>query len=149
MRRPISVWLLIVTLFVLALGGLSGAYGFLSDPTGEGMGMAGQLEQLPVRDYTLPGLFLLLAMCFIPLVLIYGLITRRRWQFLEPLQDWSKSHWAWAGSLGLGLGLALWLAIQAMYIGFSAPIQWFTAFLDASILVTTLVAPTRRYYRLA
>ena len=48
MRRPVSVWLLVVTFIVLALGGLSGAYGFLSDPSGTGMGMSQELEQLPV-----------------------------------------------------------------------------------------------------
>lgn len=145
MRRPVTVWLLIVALLVLALGGLAGAYGFLSDPTGSGMGMADQLDRLPVPDYTLPGIFLLLAMFLFPVVLVYGLLARPRWQWLDPLVVWSHAHWAWAGSLILGLGLALWLAIQAILIGFSAPIQWFTAFLDLSIMVTTLAAPTRRY----
>ena len=147
MRRPVSIWLLVATLVVLALGGLAGAYGFLSDPSGLGMGMADQLERLPVPDYTLPGIFLLLVMCIFPLVLVYGLLVRPRWKLLDPLVVWSNEHWAWVGSLVLGLGLALWLAIQAFFIGFSAPIQWFTAFLGLSILVTTLVSPTREYYR--
>ena len=149
MRYPVSVWLLVATLIVLALGGLAGAYGFLSDPSGSGMGMSDQLERLPVPDYTLPGIFLLVVMCIFPLLLVYGLLFRPRWRSLDPLVVWSNEHWAWVGSLVLGLGLALWLAIQALYIGFSAPIQWFTAFLCLSILVTTLVAPTRKYYRRA
>ena len=41
MHRPASVWYLTVVLIVLAFGGLAGAYGFLSDPSGVGMGMAG------------------------------------------------------------------------------------------------------------
>ena len=148
MGRPVSVWLLVVTLIVLALGGLSGAYGFLSDPSGTSMGMSQELERLPVPDFTLPGIFLLVVMFIFPLVLVYGLLVRRRWKSLDPLVVWSNEHWAWVGSLVLGLGLALWLAIQAFFIGFSAPIQWFTAFLSLSILITTLVAPTRKYYRL-
>ena len=147
MRRPVSIWLLVAALVVLALGGLAGAYGFLSDPLGSGMGMADQLERLPVPDYTLPGIFLLVVMCIFPLVLVYGLLVRPRWKSLDPLVVWSNEHWAWVGSLVLALGLALWLAIQAFFIGFSAPIQWFTAFLGLSILVTTLVSPTREYYR--
>jgi hypothetical protein len=147
MRVPVSLWLLVATLVVLALGGLTGAYGFLSDPSGSGMGMADHLERLPVSDYTLPGIFLLLVMCICPLVLVYGLIVRPRWRTIDPLVAWSNKHWAWLGSLFQGLGLALWLAIQAFLIGFSAPIQWFTAFLAMSILITTLVSPTRDYYR--
>jgi hypothetical protein len=141
------VWLLVVTLVILALGGLAGAYGFLSDPSGSGMGMADQLQRLPVPDYTLPGIFLLVVMCILPLLIVYGLLARPRWGFIDPFVLWSNQHWAWLGSLTLGIGLALWLAIQAYFIGFAAPSQWFTALLGLSILVTSLVAPTRRYYR--
>jgi hypothetical protein len=146
MKRPLSIWLLVITLAVLALGGLSGAWGFLSDPSGKGMGMSDQLGQLPIHDYTLPGI-LLLAMFIFPLVLIYGLLARPQWRFLDLLLAWTGGHWPWAGSLGLGIALAIWLAIQAAYIGFAAPIQWFTAFLDFSILLTTLVSSTRKYYQ--
>ena len=149
MKRPFSIWLLVITLIVLALGGLSGAYGFLSDPSGSGMGMSEQLERLPVPDYTLPGVFLLVVMFIFPLLLAYGHLARPRWKFLDPLVTWSQQHWAWGGSLALGLGLVVWLVIQAFFIGFSAPIQWFTAFLAASILVNTLVPPTRKYCRRA
>lgn len=147
MRRPLSVWFLVGTLLVLALGGLVGAYGFLSDPSGAGMGMAAQLERLPVPDYTLPGLFLLGGMCAFPLLLVHGLLVRPRWAWLDACRGRSGAHWAWVGSLGLGVLLALWLATQAVFIGFSAPIQWFTALLDLSILVNTLLPPTREHYR--
>lgn len=147
MHRPASVWYLIVILIMLALGGLAGAYGFLSDPSGVGMGMAEQLDRLPVSDLTLPGIFLFVAMFLFPLLLVYGLLARPEWRAATPLEAWARAHWAWVGSLLLGAGLALWLTVQASYIGFSAPIQWFTAFLDASILVGTLAAPTRRHFR--
>jgi hypothetical protein len=80
---------------------------------------------------------------------VYGLLLRRRWIFLDPLVSWSGQQWAWEGSLGLGLVLVVWLVIQAFFIGFSAPIQWFTAVLAASILVNTLAPPTRAYCRRA
>jgi hypothetical protein len=147
MGRPASVWFLVVILIVLALGGLAGAYGFLSDPSGAGMGMADQLKLLPIPDFTLPGLFLLAAMFGFPLLLVYGLLSRPEWRMAAQLEAWSEAHWAWSGSLLLGIGLALWLMIQASYIGFSWPIQWFTAFLDVSILASTLAGPTRKHFR--
>ncbi len=147
MHRPASVWYLTVILIVLALGGLAGAYGFLSDPSGVGMGMAGQLDRLPVPDFTLPGVFLFVAMFLFPLFLVYGLLARPEWRTAAELEAWAKAHWAWVGSLLLGTVLALWLIIQAFYIGFWWPIQWFTGFLDASILVSTLAAPTRKHFR--
>lgn len=144
MKHPPTFWLLIVVLSVLALGGLAGAYGFLSDPSGAGMGMAEILPRLPVPDYTLPGLFLLLAMCLYPLLLAYGLLARPRWAWADPLVRWSGAHWTWVGTLALGLGLALWLALQAALIGFAAPIQWFTALLNLALLALTLSPSVRR-----
>jgi hypothetical protein len=104
--------------------------------------MAGLLDQHPVPDCTLPGFFL-------PLVIIYDLNARPRWRPLDRIVSWSKAHWAWAASLLLGLGLALWPPAQSPLIGFSAPIQWWTAFLEAVILAATLMPSTRASYRLA
>jgi hypothetical protein len=147
MNRPLSLWYLVVILIILALGGLAGAYGFISDPSGVGMGMQNQLDRLPVPDFTLPGVFLFVAMFLFPLLLVYGLLVRPASRWAATLEARAKAHWAWVGSLLLGIGLALWLSVQAFLIGFSWPIQWFTAFLDASILVGTLVTPTRRHFR--
>jgi hypothetical protein len=146
MKRPFAIWLLVFALFVLALGGLAGAYGFLSDPTGTGMGMADVLDSLPLPDFRLPGLFLLIGMFVFPLTIIYGLLARPQWEFAASLSGWSRSYWAWAASLVLGLALALWLTVQGLLIGFSAPIQWFTAVLDAAILALTLAPSTRAFY---
>lgn len=144
MRPPPALWLLVLVLGVLALGGLAGAVGFLSDPSGQAMGMAEILPSLPVPDYTLPGLFLLAAMCLYPLLLVYALLARPRWAWAEALTRWSRAHWSWAGTLALGLGLALWLALQAVWIGFAAPVQWFTALLDLALLALTLSPSLRR-----
>lgn len=146
MKRPLALWVLLVLLIVLALGGLSEAYGFLSDPSGVGIGMAEQLAQLPVPDYTVPGWLLLILMFAGPLFLVFGLWTAPHWNWADRLFRWSGHHWAWTGSLILAIGLVLWLTIQAWYIGFSAPIQWFTAALTTGILLFTLVPSVRRGY---
>jgi len=134
MKRPFVLWLLFVVFIVLALGGLAGAWGFFSDPSGAGMEMDSVLGQLPVPDYTLPGILLIVLMFITPLVIVYGLIRRPVWNWMTPIVGWSGAHWSWMGSLILGLGLAIWLAIQAVLIGFDWPIQWFTAALDLAIL---------------
>lgn len=84
MHRPASVWYLAVSLIVLALGGLAGAYGFLSDPSG--VGMADQLDRLPILDFTLSGIFLFVAMFLFPLFLVYGLLARPEWRMAATLE---------------------------------------------------------------
>jgi hypothetical protein len=143
---PLYSKVIIVLLFLLALGGLIGAINFLSDPSGAAMGMSSELARLPVADYRLPGLFLLIVMCICPLFLRYGMLRQPRWDLGARLTAWSKSYWAWAGRLILGIVLALWPGLQAVYIGFGTPSQWFTAFLDVMILLLSLLPPVRRFF---
>jgi hypothetical protein len=147
-HRPFTLWLLMFFLLLLGIGGIYGGIIFLLDPSGNLMGLPPEfLPRLPVPDYTLPGIFLLAAMGIAPLVLLYGLVTRPRWRWTNIFTRWSGRHWSWTGTLYLGIGLALWLAIEGVLIGFSAPMQFITAFIGISILLLVLTPPVRRYFR--
>jgi hypothetical protein len=69
MKRPVALWLLVLSLVFLALGGMYGGIAMLTDPSGNSLQMAEILPLLPVPDYTLPGLFLLFVMGVAPLFL--------------------------------------------------------------------------------
>ena len=144
MKRPFTFWILIFFVGAIALGGLSGAYGFLSDPSGVGIGMDNLISKLPFSNFTVYGVLLLVLMFGAPVVIIYGLLARPAWAWTDPFIGWTGQHWAWVGAMILGIGLAVWLVIQAILIGFAAPIQWFTAFLDIGVLATALLPGVRR-----
>jgi hypothetical protein len=101
MKRPFTLWLLLFFLLFLAFGGLYGGGAMLLDPSGRSLEMDAVLPLLPVADYRLPGLFLLVVMGLGPIGLSYGLLTRRRW--------------GWPGALALGVVLAVWLAVQGAH----------------------------------
>ena len=145
--RPLSVWLLAVVLAVLSVGGLVGAWMFLAHPDGRGIGMEVTLADLPVDSFTLPGVFLLVVMCLLPAFLVFGLLARPSWRWLDPVSRVTHAHWSWALTVALGFGIALWLGLQSFYLGFSAPAQYFTAVLGAGILLFSLVPSTRRALR--
>ena len=146
-RRPVSVWLLSVVLVILALGGLSGAWMFLTHPDGRGIGMQGALAKLPVSNFVLPGVFLLLVMCFVPTLLVVGLLARPDWRWLDPLSRATGMHWSWVGTVALGVVIVIWLGVQSLYMGFSAAAQYFTAALGLAIIAFALVPSTRRAMR--
>lgn len=131
MKRPLSLWPLLFLLLFLAVGGLYGGIAMLADPGGDLIGLAHILPRLPVSDFTLPGLFLLIVMGITPLVLIFGLLRR--------------SRWAWRVTLALDITLVLWLTFQAILIGFGEPIQLITAIDGALILLLALTPGIRRY----
>ena len=146
MKRPLTLWILIFLLLFLAFGGLYGGVAMLSDPSGNSLQMAEVLNQLPVSDYVLPGLFLLFVMGLAPLFLIYALIARPDWPWLESLFNSSRYYWAWMGTIALGVILVLWLVVEAILIGFEWPIQYITAINGILILLFALFPPVRRFY---
>lgn len=146
-ERPLSVWLLCLTLAILSLGGLVGAWMFFSHPDGKGIGMEATLASLPVSSFVLPGIFLLCVMCALPALLVFGLLVRPEWTWLEWVSGSSGMHWSWVAALALCVVIAGWLGVEAVYIGFSAPAQYFTAVLGAGILVFSLMPSTREALR--
>jgi hypothetical protein len=148
MKRPVALWVLIFWLFLLALGGLYGGIAMLVDPSGGLLQMTGVLPLLPVKDYVLPGLFLMGIMGMFPISLLYGLRVR-------PEGLWGKSiiprmgyHWAWTGTVVLGIILATWLFIQGILIGFQWPIQYVTAINGLLIMLFALLPSVRGFYRI-
>jgi hypothetical protein len=147
LKRPLNLWLLILALLFLALGGLYGGIAMLLDPSGRSLEMDVVLPLLPVPDYTLPGLFLLLVIGTGSLVLVYGLLARPHWRWTEAVTCWSGYHWAWTGTLGLGVVLCLWLIIQGLLIGFKWPIQFITAVNGLVIIFLALLPGVRSIFK--
>lgn len=95
---------LLILLVLLGLGGLGGGAAMLADPTGAGMGLSlAMLENLPIADFALPGLFLIAVMGVAPLVIGFGLLKRL--------------PWAWAAALTQGIVLILWIGLQIVLWG--------------------------------
>ena len=131
-RKPVSVWVLTLDLLVLGLGGLYGGILFLLDPSGARMGVPlSLLEGLPLQDFLLPGLFLLVVMGMAPLILAAAV--------------WKRVPRAWEATLILGLVLLLWLGAEFLLWGYQAPIQIVTSVLDLILLGAILLPGTRRW----
>jgi hypothetical protein len=146
MKRPISLWLLVFLLLFLSFGGFFGGLFMLLDPTGRALGMDVVLPLLPVPDFVLPGLFLIVFMGIFPLVLVYGLIWKPDSKWADRITAWSGHYWAWTGVIFLGLVLMVWLGFQGVLIGFQWPIQYITLANGLLILMATIMPGIRRFY---
>ncbi len=146
MRRPIMLWPLVLCLLILSFGGgFTGGIMMLIDPSGKLLGVAETLPLLPVPNFTLPGIFLLLVMGLFPLLLAVALIGRPQWGWLNALLEWSNHYWAWTGTLILVAILALWLIYEVWLIG-TFPITNITAVLGLLIFILAMMPGVRRYY---
>ena len=145
MQRPLMLWFLIFCLLFLALGGLYGGITLLIDPTGDLLGVGDVLPLLPVPNFILPGIFLVIVMGLAPLLLSYALIARPNWAWADPFFKWSQHYWAWTATLVLVAVLALWLAVEGWLIGMF-PITYATAVVGIFMLLFTLLPGVRKFY---
>jgi hypothetical protein len=139
------LWPLLFILLVLALGGFYGGIAMLADPTGSSLEADVVLHLIPIPDYILPGLFLLIVMGVLPLLLVYALFARPKWPWIERLFNWSNHYWAWTGTLTLVGILAVWLVVEGLLIGFW-PITYITAFLGLLIFLFSVFPGVRNYF---
>ena len=146
MNRPLAIWPLLFLLLFLGIGGLYGGIAMLADPSGGVLQLSDMLPLLPVSDFVLPGLFLLLVMGLVPLALIFGLLACPSWRWLVALSAWSKHHWSWTGTVLLALVLALWLTVQGFLIGFKWAIQYITAMAGCLIALLAFTPNLRKHY---
>ena len=147
MKRPVMLWPLVLVLLFFSLGGFYGGILMLMDPTGELLGVANILHLLPVPNFILPGIFLILVMGLFPLILAIALVARPQWNWADSLLHWSKHYWAWTSTIILVVIIALWLIFEGWFMGFY-PITYATAVQGLLILIFALMPGVSRYFSL-
>ena len=130
--RPIAVTILMILLVLLGLGGIGGGLSMLADPSGDLLGLPlVLLESVTVKNFLLPGMFLLVVMGILPLVAAYGL--------------WRGQQKAWIATIGLSIVLILWICVQIYLWGTPIAIQIVYLVLGVAMLVLSLLPPVRNY----
>jgi len=117
--------LLIILLVFLSLSGLFGIL-FLIDPSGELVEMPlSHLDKLPINNFFLPGLYLLIVYGIGSLIIVYGILRQ----------------FSWAPVAGLLLGLVLigWVVGQIILWGEPAMLQYIYLTVGAGIFLLSLI----------
>lgn len=117
--RSASLKALIATEVVFAFLGFASGIALLSSPSGSGMGLSlDLLENTPVGDFTLVGLFFVAFYGILPSLAAYGLWTRRRWRWTDVVNEWTGQLWGWTASVALGTILIAWIIVELILLGF-------------------------------
>ena len=113
MKRSVSNVALITLLMVLAIGAIPSGLSLIIDPTGAGLGLPlSTLEFSPFQHFLVPGLFLFLILGLLPVLIIYGLISRKQLAWFCRFNPDKNEHWALSYSFYMGLILILWISVQ-------------------------------------
>lgn len=134
--RRAALYLLIGVLAFQGLSGVAGGFGLIADPSGGALGIpVTWLEGSPFADFLVPGVVLLTLLGIGPLLVVYGLWTRRAW--------------SWAGSILVGVALLIWLGVEIAVIGYQSepPLQAVYGVVAVAILTLTLTKSVREHFQ--
>lgn len=146
MKKPIGYFLLLIVLFLQAIGGLAGGFTMIISPSGSLMQFPKDtLAKSPFNNFLLPGIILFFLLGVIPLLTLYGLIKKTNWSLTEKLNLYKEQHWSWMFSIYTSVMLSIWLHIEAMFIGYDF-LQTVYGLLSVSILVSALLPAVKKYY---
>jgi hypothetical protein len=117
--RPMRIHVLGGTLTMITLAALAGGVLLLAEPSGRLLGLsAADMGTAPFRDYTIPGLVLLVVFGALPLPILAGL--------------WKERRWARELAGMIGAALAVWITAQFVWFGLTSAVQavvWVAAIL--------------------
>ena len=134
-KKPISVIVLMVSVFFQALSGLGGGAFLIADPTGETLNLSlSFLINSPFPDYLIPGIILFTVLGVYPLIVTAGL--------------WKRKYWGWLGSIFLGIALLIWIFVEILIIGYQSepPLQLIYGILGIAILFLALLPGTKIFF---
>ncbi|HEY6634831.1 MAG TPA: hypothetical protein VI141_04375 [Acidimicrobiia bacterium] len=143
-RRPASVITLAVLLLLLAVGSIQGGLAMVLDPT-EPLGMTtAYLEDTPIDDYVLPGVFLL-SLAAASLLTVVGLIVRWDWAWAHRVEKRIGYRWPWVGAIAIGALLLVFELIELFMVPFHPIMHPLLIAVSVAIIGLALSSSARAY----
>ena len=145
--RPWQLWPLLGLLGFLSLGGFIGGLSFVRDASGAGLGAkVSWLQETPVSDFFLPGLFLLGVYGIGSLILMVGLV----WPMPAgppPHRDAKLGRrWAWIGTIAQGATLVIWILYEFVVLPDQMLLQPILIVVGLLMVLLALMPSVRRFY---
>jgi len=145
MKRPFETLILYLLLLLLAINAFYGGISLMLAPDGSLLGMQpGWLDKTPFSSYFIPGFMLLLMNGVLPLLALFGLITKNRTWF-GWLNIYRNTYWGWTFSVYSGIITNIWIIVQQLMAEYFI-LQTIIAAVGLLILITALLPRIQRYY---
>ncbi|MBI5324745.1 MAG: hypothetical protein HZB41_05650 [Ignavibacteriae bacterium] len=122
--KNILLGFLCICLLYIGGGGIYGGISFILDPSGKSMEMAPEvLNSIPLKNFFIPGIILLLIFGIVPLITTTGLILKHGLPFVRIKGNKPMHNWVWHSAYLLSMALVFWILLQLLLIGYGHPLQ--------------------------
>jgi hypothetical protein len=148
MKKPITLYFLLLLLALQGISAIAGGWVLVTDSSGVGMQLSiAYLEHSPFADYLIPGLVLGIVLGIIPLVLAYALIWRPSWKWPEVINVYKDQYWAWTLTAVFGLVLVLWIDFEILWVSHQHWLQFVYSVLGVAVTSLSLLPKIKEYYK--
>lgn len=134
-RKSFNIYLLIVLIVILGIGGVYGGASLVNDPTGKDLVLPLKwLQASPFHNYLIPGLILLTVLGIFPFAAAAALIMR--------------SRGALTSARIIGYALIIWIAVEIYIVGYQpqSPLQLIFGLIGVLILLLAYSSKVTNYY---
>jgi hypothetical protein len=146
MTKPAERLILFVLLLVLAINGLTAGVLLLIDPDGALLGMDdGFLTSSPFRNYLIPGILLFLFNGVLPVLALFGLLTRKQGGWIQRINIFPDRTWGWTLAVYSGITTQIWIIVQQLLTSFFI-LQPIISSFGVLILIISLLPRIQRFY---
>ena len=144
--RPWQLWPLLGLLGFLSLGGFIGGLSFARDASGAGLGAhVSWLQETPVSDFLLPGLFILGVYGSGSLILMLGLVWRTPAGPPHHRDAERGRRWAWIGTIAQGATLVIWILYEFVVLPEQILLQPILIGVGLLMVLLALMPSVRRF----
>ncbi len=147
MKRSIPGYLLILLLFLQAISAIPSGLSLIIDSSGMGIGLPPDvLENTPFNNFLIPGLFLFVVLGLLPLITLYGLLSRKKFNWAQKI-NWDRQfHWSCTFAFYIGLLLILWINMQLYFGIIFNKLHFSYTILGVLIIILSQFPATKREY---
>lgn len=148
MKKSISTYLLIILVGFQMFCAIPAGLMMILDPTGATLGVPlKMLVPSPFSNFLIPGLFLFLILGIFPILIVYGLLKKPNFKWVNQLNLYKDQHWSLTFSYYLGILLVLWINMQLYFIESWDVLHFVYSMLGVLIIVVAHLPGTKRDYK--
>lgn len=135
-------WALIFLMSVISFFAILAGLSMIIDTTGAGLQFPpSTLDNTPFDSYLIPGIILFLLLGIYPLFIIYSLIRRVKWSFLNIY----KEYWGWTHTIYFSIIVIVWILVQSSMIPYFY-LQTIVGLIGVVILIVAMLPRVRKKY---
>lgn len=145
-HRPLTLWILLAVLLIIGSSAFYESWSILtSEAASDLMASHSLLSDVPVPDFFIPEMSLLILLGIVSFLIMSALYTHSSVGWLEWINPNERIHWSWAATLALSLVIIIWVSIKPLWSTYVSAMEPIHGILALIMMLLALSRPVRKH----